>query len=249
MTGDFSDLRRLERAECIRWIAFDAVGTLIYADPPVADVYHRVARKHGLRLTVEQIGRRFRAAFQRSEQDDFGTSEIWTHNDRLTTSEQRERERWHQVVTSVLSEAEDSDACFEELFADFEQPAAWKCFSDVAETLKLLQQSGYHLAVASNFDVRLHTICDGLPELKPLDLRVLSSLVGYRKPSVHFYRALAQAAGCRMEEILMVGDDPVNDLRGACQAGCSSIQIRRQLGASDMPQISNLRELVGVLGL
>jgi catechol 2,3-dioxygenase-like lactoylglutathione lyase family enzyme len=46
------------------------------------------------------------------------------------------------------------------------------------------------LAAASNFDGRFDAICDGLPELRPIEVRTLSSQVGCRKPSVRFYQAL-----------------------------------------------------------
>ena len=45
----------------IRGVLFDAVGTLIYPDPPVAEAYRSIGRRFGSRLSVEQIAARFPA--------------------------------------------------------------------------------------------------------------------------------------------------------------------------------------------
>ena len=39
----------------IRWVLFDAVGTLIYADPPVAEAITRPAGNSARGLTIEEI--------------------------------------------------------------------------------------------------------------------------------------------------------------------------------------------------
>lgn len=228
----------------IRWFAFDAVGTLIYPDPPVAAVYCAAARRHGSKLNEDDVRDRFRTAFRESEQSDFTGPSDWDRADRLRTSEEFERGRWRAIVRSVFNDIDAHDACFEELFEHFGRAEAWSCFPDVEETLTALKERGFHLAVASNFDRRLHTICDGLPELRPLDLRIISSEVGYRKPSLHFYRALIESCGGRPEEIVMVGDDFENDIAGARQAGLQAIELIRRGEARGASRIGDLRELL-----
>jgi putative hydrolase of the HAD superfamily len=235
----------------VRCIAFDAVGTLIYPEPSVADVYFAVAQRHGSRVTREETSRRFARALQSFEHEDGAGADRWA------TSEARERDRWTYVVAEVIDDVADVGACFDELFQHFARPSSWRCFPDVGDALTLLARQRCRLAVASNFDDRLNAICDRLPELQPLRLRAISSLVGHRKPSPQFYRALAEIAGCPPETILMVGDDFENDIRGARDAGCLAVALERRAKAApptsssgariEYARISSLHELVDLL--
>lgn len=237
-----------ERTVSIRWIAFDVVGTLIFPVPPVSTVYHRVAQAHGSQQSATEIGQRFRDTFRKCEERDLGKSADWTQADRLMTDEGRERHRWRRIVANVINDIDDTESCFVELFDYFAAPSAWKCFPEVGEVLQALHTAGYRLAMASNLDSRLDALCDGLPELGAIELRVISSQVGYRKPSLHFYRALAAAADCQPAEIMMVGDDFQNDILGARQAGLRTLFVQRSAPATANGQIANLRQLVDLPG-
>ncbi|MBW3540484.1 MAG: HAD family hydrolase [Planctomycetes bacterium] len=214
------------RPDSIRCIAFDAVGTLIEPHPPVAVAYAHVGRRYGSRLSEPEIADRFRAAFAAHQRP---TGDVRGFSERPTEAE--EREWWRNVVRQVIDDARDPEACFEDLFAHFASPHAWRCFPDVAAGLRRLKAAGRLLAVASNFDGRLNRLCDDLPELAPLDLRVISSEVGCRKPSPEFYASLVERAGCDASEVLMVGDDVANDVAAACDAGLHAVHLDRRAAA------------------
>jgi len=74
----------------IRWVLFDAVGTLIEADPPVAEVYLAAARQFGSLLSVDEIQHRFAAALRVEQGVESATL------DRPPTSEAQEREPPHR---------------------------------------------------------------------------------------------------------------------------------------------------------
>ncbi|MGE5190934.1 MAG: hypothetical protein ACM3U2_00415, partial [Deltaproteobacteria bacterium] len=106
-------------------IAFDAVGTTIHPTPPAGEVYYQAARRFGSRLGQDEIARRFRQAFRETERGDLAApAEV-----RLVTSEARERDRWRQIVTTVIDDIPDASVCFAELFAYFARPEAWNCFA------------------------------------------------------------------------------------------------------------------------
>lgn len=230
----------------IRCVAFDAVNTLIFPDPPVKVAYSRIARKYGSRLGAEEIADRFRTAYRHSEEADRRESDGGTAPELLSTSEERERGRWEAIVATVLDDVADPAGCFAELFHYFGQPDAWRCYADVAETIETLHRRGIRTAIASNFDDRLNRVCDGLPELRTIGLRAISSLVGYRKPSPEYYRTLLKLTDCRPGELLMVGDDYENDVQGARRAGLAAIYLQRQTIA-DENSISDLRQLLEFL--
>jgi putative hydrolase of the HAD superfamily len=192
-------------------VAFDAVGTLIHPEPPAPEVYAAVGRRFGCRRTVAEIAARFRTAF-RAEED-------WDRQHGWRTSEGREHERWRRIVGAVLDDVDDPAGCFGELFDHFARPGAWRCGPEVGPVLAAVAGGGVGLAVASNYDRRLWAVAAGLPDLRPIERLVISSEVGWRKPAAEFFAALVQGLGCSPEEVLHVGDDPVNDYDGARAAG------------------------------
>ncbi|HLQ45840.1 MAG TPA: HAD family hydrolase, partial [Planctomycetaceae bacterium] len=182
-----------------------------------------IGRRFGSRKTVEDIAPRFREAWCRADQQ----ANRW-FGELGRTNEIYEREFWRRVVREVLPDVTDSAACFEELVEHFARPESWRCFEDVESTITTLTARGYRVLIASNFDARLHRVCDGLPELRAVFGRVISSLVGYRKTHPGFFTALAQQAECEPRELLMVGDDLQNDVQAARQAGVAAVHLRRE---------------------
>jgi putative hydrolase of the HAD superfamily len=199
-----------------RAIFFDAVGTLIVPDPPAAAVYADVGRRYGNRLGVDAIGERFDAAFRAEEEVD--------RRNGLRTDEGREEQRWRRIVAAVL-EVADGEACFRALWEHFSRPGAWRCLPDVGATLAELARRGYRLGLASNYDRRLRSVAAGLVELRPVEWLVISSEVGWRKPARPFFDAVVASAGVAADQILFVGDDPVNDEEGARAAGMRSLLV------------------------
>jgi putative hydrolase of the HAD superfamily len=214
-------------------VAFDAVGTLIYPEPSVSKAYWQIGQQFGSKLTPDDVRGRFQKAFQelaRGPRNDYSTSEA------------EEFERWRQIVHAVLTDVDDINRCFETLYAHFAQPTSWRCFPDVAATLTRLVATGIDVLVASNFDQRLHALCDQLPELQPLRRRAISAQIGWHKPSPHFYSRLVALAEHPADQILMVGDDRDNDVIAAQKAGIPALLIDRS-GTSSNGTITDLRQI------
>ena len=206
-----------------RCIALDAVGTLIYSEPSVAAVYALYGQHFGSQLTAAAVRLRLADAFCRT--DELATKKFGEPG---RTNEEFERHFWRQVVQDVLPDVTEPSACFDALFEHFGRPESWRCFDDVASTLKELLNRGYRILIASNFDARLNRVCDGLSELRDVRCRVISSLVGFRKTHRGFYTAVVEAAECEPGEVLMVGDDLVNDVESARAAGITAVHLRRE---------------------
>jgi putative hydrolase of the HAD superfamily len=250
----------------IRAVVFDAVGTLLYAAPPVADVYHLAGWQHGSRLERDEIGRRLRAAFAASEaseeanQDGVGSvfqptdsengegsnrERLPTSLTRRPTSESAERQRWRGIVTSIFTDVPDADgSLFRTLWNHFAQPENWRLFDDVLLVLSALGQRGLRLAVASNFDRRLHAIRAAHLPLAVCEQTFISSEIGYPKPDPRFFSAAAQQLGLPPDEILLVGDDWTNDILGAQAAGWKARFLDRKGRANKQGAIKTLAELL-----
>jgi len=222
----------------VRWVLFDAVGTLIYADPPVADVYEDAGRQFGSRLDARQIALQFRQAL---------AGELGPADDlrRPVTSEANELARWRRIVAAIFPDVTPAaaDSLFDSLWQHFAQPTSWRPFPDVEPALRQLQQRGLQLGIASNFDGRLLEIAAKMPELAPCDQVFVSSQVGFSKPDPRLFAAVAAQLEVLPAEILLVGDDWLADIQGARAAGWQAVYLdRRSVTASTEPAISSLRE-------
>ncbi len=225
-----------------KWIVFDAVGTLINPDPTVATAYHQIGTRYGSQISVAEIGQRFRTAFHGSERDGFpGGPSVAEH---WKTSDPIEVARWRWIVRQVLPDVHDPEGCFRDLWDHFARPSSWRCFSDVGDSLLQISRAGYRLAIASNFDGRLHSVCDALSDLSMIEHRIVSATIGCRKPAPEFYAAIIQACHCEPHQILMIGDNHDCDVRGPRQAGLKALHLDRSLAVGSENQLTSLTELV-----
>ena len=210
----------------VRGIYFDAVGTILRPHPSAAEVYATVAARHGITVTAAELALRFRQAFRHQESID--VTQHWR------TDEAREVSRWRAIVQSCLPGS--SEAVFHDLYAYFGTPAAWAVLDHLPDLLREMTRLGYQLGVASNFDDRLNHVLTGLPELRSLTEHVvISSLVGMRKPGAEFFQAAAQRMNLRPDQLLLIGDDRVNDYDGATAAGWHVILIDPDDKHPDVP--------------
>lgn len=224
----------------VKAVIFDAVGTLLYPDPEPSVVYADVGRRFGSRLTAEEIVPRFRAAFARQETLDAKESG-WR------TSEDREEDRWRQIVSDVFDDVDRKEELFAGLWAHFARPEAWRLDQDVEGVFGQLAGRGLQLGIASNFDRRLTQICQGKPPLAACPNLFISALVGYRKPAPEFMREVERAMRLSLQELVLVGDDLVNDFYGARDVGWSAVLIDRDKNHDVEPSIRSLRELPSLL--
>jgi putative hydrolase of the HAD superfamily len=74
------------------------------------------------------------------------------------------------------------------------------------------------LAIASNYDRRLRGVVAGLNALASIDLLVISSEVGWRKPAQAFFGHLTSTLALPARDVLYIGDDLINDFEGARDA-------------------------------
>lgn len=232
---------RPEWTDC-HWVVFDAVGTLIDPSPSVAEAYQAIGARHGARETVETVRQRFRRAFAGSETPQCPDEPQGPRQGQ--TSETLELARWRWIVGQVFPDLTNVEECFRELWDHFARPDSWRCFDDTGPVVTQLIDAGYRVAIASNFDQRLHAICEAFPSLRAVP-RIVSTEVGHRKPSPDFYEALIGRCGCAPQQILMVGDEPAHDLVGPRAAGLQALHLRRGANASELTphQIESLCRL------
>jgi putative hydrolase of the HAD superfamily len=149
-------------------------------------------------------------------------------------------------VSNVLPELPDPEAAFTALWAHFGRSSAWRCFEDVAPTIRFLSEVEIPIRIASNFDSRLHAVVEGLPELSSYAITlVISSEVGWRKPHRCFYQLACESLGMAPERVLCVGDDLENDFLAPRRARLEAILLDRTEKHPEIsPRIPDLRKLI-----
>lgn len=209
----------------IQAVVLDAVGTLVRIRGSVGAVYAEAARAAGLDATADVLEQRFRTAFRRRWAEDaqrgHRTSAAW------------ERARWQAIVAEAFPELPEPLAPFPALWDRFARPDVWEVFPDVEPALEPLRRRGLTLAIGSNFDSRLHSVFDGLPQLHALRPRFVSAEVGWSKPAPEFFAHVLDELRLPAEAVLMVGDDRQNDVEAARAAGLWAVQVAR--GATHRP--------------
>lgn len=196
----------------VRAVVFDAVGTLIDADPPVANVYCEAGLRFGSSLSMSDLIANLKAAILRNFCGEASDEEL-------------ERLRWSRVVAETFTDVEDSSELFRELWDHFADAAHWRAADDAEVVCRELNSRGCAIAVGSNFDGRLLDISRTLSPLDAISLIYVSSQVGYSKPHPEFFRRVQQSLRLEPAQLLMVGDSPTNDYAAARDAGWKSLWL------------------------
>lgn len=246
---------------------FDAVGTVIRPEPDVVSVYENFGNSYGCQLTRQELKHRIGQARQKyfsvcpssKVAEQIGQScFLESADDNFVSSDEIELRLWRQLVVEVFNELPNSNQLFEELWEHFRLPQHWRLYDDAAQCWDRLRKQGCLIGLASNFDSRLIQLCDSIPLLKTADFVFQSAGVGYRKPSLDFYRTverelqnLAACPDAGARKIYMVGDDLVNDCIGPNRAGWSGFWLnrsRKPIEAVEVQQVATLGEFAGQVG-
>ena len=197
----------------VGWVVLDLVGTLVYPEPDVPTAYQHVGRMHGLDLHRSCIVDRFSSAMAAAD---------WS-----VVDEEGQRLAWRHVVGQVFQEPPAIEEIFSALWAHFAQTAAWRVYADVVPFLKRASAAGLPVCIASNFDGRLHPICEGLGLAAHCEAVWGSVDLGFAKPDSRFFHAIAATRQCPPEQLCMIGDDWRHDVEGAKRAGWQAIWLCR----------------------
>jgi len=210
-------------------IFFDAVGTLLKPATPVDETYHRYGIKHGSAISKDSIRNQFYESFKKEELKDASLD--------CKTNEAREFERWESIVSECFPDLKSTALLFKDLFAYYSQPSAWDLYPGTIPILKFLETSRIGWGIASNFDLRLQSIVRSKLELSNCKWLIISSLVGYKKPSNHFFDHLKTSSRISFDKILMVGDSPENDIHPAKELGMQTFEIKEGQSLEDLLQL------------
>ena len=228
-------------AESVQVVLFDAVGTVIYPQPSIADAYVNIGSRFIEDLDRDEVLRRFKSVF---------SSVFSAENAQSPVTESSTVESWRLVVEETFPEFDDADdGLFQQLWDHFADSRSWGVYDDVAECFTRLRSQGMQIGIASNFDSRLERIVSLDPVLSQVEYVFHSAQLGWNKPAVGFCGGITKRLGLQPTQIALVGDRLDNDIQPALVAGWQGIWIdREELGPSaevpkEVQRIVTLKEL------
>lgn len=216
-----------------RAVLFDAAETLFTTRGSVGEIYAGIARQYGSTADADVIQAAFRRHFR-------GAGPLSIHDEKVF---------WKDVVYRVFNEVgmvEDFDAFFDLVYEKFRGAQGWMLFPETLDVLNQLKNLGLKLGIISNFDSRIYPVLESLNIRNFFDAVIISSEVGYAKPSHEIFAAAVQALAVPAAEILMVGDSPEDDIDAAARCGLKAVLIdrRNRHAATSLRRIRLLTEVV-----
>lgn len=230
----------------ITTISFDAGNTLLTCDPTPAEIYSDILSRHGRSVTADEIEPVFAAAWgELQERTPPGI-------DRYSSQPGGEKQWWGAFLREVLTRLEhdaDWQPLLEKLYAAFSNPAVWKVYPETLATLEALRGRGLEMAVISNWDRRLPEILDGLELTSWFREITVSAIEGIEKPAAGIFHRTLERLGVRPEEVLHIGDSPLEDYDGAQAVGILPVLIDRpgNFAGNGYRRISSLDGVLGLL--
>ena len=160
----------------IRALFFDVGGTLLQPAEPIGATYANLAVAYGWKAESEAVQRGFRAAWKKRREEGVGSDKTLG------------KKGWARIVEESLKQAEmpenfPFEVYFEEVFAYFARPEAWRDFSETGEVIEGIVKKGLRVGVLSNWDPRLRCVLAGFAWAKLLDPILLSEECGVEKPA------------------------------------------------------------------
>jgi len=226
-------------------IFFDAADTLFYIKKGLGKAYSDIAIKYGVYYEHKKIEIAFSNSFKSAPPLAFGNAP----DDKRKLLE---KNWWYEVVKDAFRELgmfDDFDSYFDELFEYF-RVDAWELFPDTIDVLSFLKMMGLRTAIVSNFDSRVYEVCEVQGILGYFDVYIISSEVGFAKPSPQIFNITLDRLGVNPENCLHVGDSHSTDVLGAISAGIEPVLLDRSGKHADKQNITiinNLNELKSIL--
>jgi putative hydrolase of the HAD superfamily len=132
---------------------------------------------------------------------------------------------------------------FAELWEHFAKPESWRVFDDVEPCLSQLTAVGVGIGIASNFDLRLKAICEGLSALRQAGPVWSSAEIGWRKPAREFFENIEFRLGAPFGRRWMVGDSLELDVIPARDFGWHAVYLDRRPSPAHRPSVDGIRTI------
>jgi HAD superfamily hydrolase (TIGR01549 family) len=230
-------------------VLFDVGYTLVYFEPPQAEIVRQTLLSLGAHRTVEQIKNAEHAVWEAFDQDAATRTFPATREyDDKTEAKLASR------LLSQLGLANGAEAVrgyTQAIESWFSRPGVIRPYAEVVEVLETLKARGLRLAIVSNWSWNLRERVNMAGLTRHFEVIWASAYAGCAKPHpMIFHQALEiMRPRVKPERALYVGDSYEHDVVGAQNAGLDVVLLDRKgsAGEIDCPTVGDLWELVRVL--
>jgi len=125
----------------------------------------------------------------------------------------------------------------------------FQVYDDVIPCLDALKAAGVRMVIISNWDNSLHRVVRHFGLTDYFELVVASLEEGVEKPEPGIFEVAIQKTGVAADRFVHIGDNPLDDIRGAMNAGMDAWLIDRSIPVSEAKRLSTLADLPAALGL
>ncbi|OGN88752.1 MAG: hypothetical protein A2Z74_06175 [Chloroflexi bacterium RBG_13_46_9] len=119
-------------------------------------------------------------------------------------------------------------------------------YDDVLSALKIVKSRKLTIGLLTNLQREIDTMCADLGITSFLDFTVTSGEVGADKPQAPIFRKALELAKVKPAEAIHVGDQYVNDVKGAMAVGIGAILLDRDNLYPEITDCPRIRSLVEV---
>ncbi|GER21897.1 haloacid dehalogenase [Zafaria cholistanensis] len=212
-------------------VLFDIDDTLVDLDAAARAGFLRLSAAHLARIP-DADRERAAAAFS---SDAGGFYERYMAGE-LTFAGQRMRRISHAYA--LVGGPELPEAELARFTADFEDAVrpAWRPFDDVHPCLDELDRLGVPYGAVSNNVAAYQREKLDITGLERIRVLVGSDTAGAPKPDPRPFLAGADLLGLEPADVLYVGDNPLNDVRGALEAGLRAALLDRSIPEGTFPE-------------
>ena len=210
----------------IKAIFFDYGGTLCDYYPSNEEVWARIANRLGVSVSPDDPRIREGIRHQLLEYERLNIPFMELSKQDLHTL-------YCLVLTTVGIDGENAQGIIEAEFRAREQGRLYELYPETPNTLQKIKQKGFKIGLISNtvgqdaLKRRRSSMKDqGI--LQFFDTITLSSEVGVWKPHKEIFEIALREIGIKKpEEAMLVGDSPIEDLKGAQNAGLIPVFLDR----------------------
>jgi 5'-nucleotidase len=190
-----------------KWVFFDVGNVIFNDDPLMVHVYEKLfneIRKDHDSFTFPDLLREREKLIERTEDG----KHFWTLGQRFLG-----KDRWKKVWNGIIGDIKKEYGKYSPLI-----PGIVKVIKELSET--------YKLGIAAN---QVRECRHGLEKYGlagSFSLVLLSEEIGFLKPHPEFFLMMVERAGCKPEEIVMVGDRIDNDIQPAKKRRMKTVWVK-----------------------
>jgi REG-2-like HAD superfamily hydrolase len=223
-----------------RLVTFDCAETLVRVNWSVGDYALDCARHIGLDLP-DSAGSRYRQMYH-ERLPEFLQVNLTRDPAQGETFWLRLGRDWLRELGLPESLAPNLQAA-SEILGFGQDSILFQLYDDVIPCLQALRADGHKLGVVSNWDYSLHKTLRSMEIANYFDFAIASLEEGFEKPDPRIFHLAARHGGVQPADILHVGDNPIDDLQGAREAGLRAVLIDRSRSDSVPPYLHTLNLL------